>query len=104
MVDKDPTLWANLLAWLDSVKEQGFAATIAGFVAFIRSKYEGEGWWKSLLDALLCSVFGWFVKDELELLGVSDRWAYLASVFIGFLGTKYLGNLVKGIADRRAAK
>jgi lambda family phage holin len=101
MPHKSPEWWAVFTDWISSVKEQGIAAVLAGVMAYLRSKYEGDGGWKSLLDALICSIFGWFVKDGLTVIGVGTDWAYLASVFVGFLGTKYFSNRIKEIADKR---
>ncbi|MFC0227426.1 phage holin, lambda family [Serratia aquatilis] len=101
MPAKNPDVWAIIFAWLLSVKEQGIAATLAGVMAWLRGRYEGEGKLKSLLDSLMCSIFGWFVKDGLTLIGLNADWAYLSSVVIGFLGTKYFGKRLRYIADKK---
>ncbi|HBE9077933.1 phage holin, lambda family [Serratia sp. JSRIV001] len=101
MPEKSPDFWAPIFAWLISVKEQGVAALLAGVMAWLRGKYEGDGGWKSFFDALMCSVFGWFVKDGLAIVGVGDEWAYFASVIIGYLGTRYFGDRLKDLADRK---
>ena len=101
MPEKSPDIWAQLIAWLLSVKEQGIAAALSGGMAWLRGKYEGDGGWKSFFDALMCAVFGWFVKDGLTLMGLDTDWAYFASVMIGYLGTRYFGNRLKVLADRK---
>jgi len=101
MHKSNPDVWAAIIAWIVSIKEQGIAALLAGAMAYLRGKYEGDGSWKSLFDALMCSIFGWFIKDGLSLIGVGTDWAYLASVFIGYLGTKYFGSRIKDLADRK---
>ncbi|MFB9087219.1 phage holin, lambda family [Erwinia tracheiphila] len=101
MPEKSPDFWAAGIAWLLSVKEQGIAAVLAGVMAWLRGKYEGDGGWQSFFDALMCSIFGWFVKDGLSLIGVGTDWAYFASVIIGYLGTRYFGGRIKDLADRK---
>jgi lambda family phage holin len=101
MPDKSPDFWAPIFAWLISVKEQGIAALLAGAMAYLRGKYEGDGTWKSLFDALMCSIFGWFIKDGLSVIGVGPDWSYFASVIIGYLGTRYFGGRIKDLADRK---
>ncbi|MGL5386652.1 MAG: phage holin, lambda family [Serratia sp. (in: enterobacteria)] len=101
MSDKSPEVWAAIFAWLVSIKEQGIAAVLAGGMAYLRGKYQGDGTWKSLLDALMCAVFGWFIKDALSVIGVGPDWSYFASVVIGYLGTSYFGGKIKDLADKK---
>ncbi|MCS4493563.1 phage holin, lambda family [Pantoea sp. B623] len=70
-------------------------------MACLRGRYEGDNGWKTLCDSLMCSIFGWFVKDGLTVIGVSEDFTYFASVMIGYLGTKYFGGVIKNLADRK---
>ncbi|WP_081375717.1 phage holin, lambda family [Serratia fonticola] len=101
MPTKSPDVWAAIIAWVVSVKEEGVAGALAGVMAYLRGRYNGDGVARSLFDALMCAVFGWFVKDGLALFGVGDEWAYFASVIIGYLGTRYFGDRLKDLADRK---
>ncbi|HDT1810165.1 TPA: phage holin family protein, partial [Klebsiella variicola] len=40
--------------------------------------------------------------DLLDFLGLSSNLAYIASVFIGYIGTDSIGNLIKKFAARKA--
>ncbi|HDY8789320.1 TPA: phage holin family protein, partial [Klebsiella pneumoniae] len=44
----------------------------------------------------------WFVRDLLDFIGLSSNLAYIASVFIGYIGTDSIGSLIKKIAARKA--
>ncbi|MER5091323.1 phage holin family protein, partial [Providencia stuartii] len=49
-------------------------------------------------DGAMCALFAWFVKDLLTLLGLNHELAYLASVFIGYVGVDGLSKIIKGRA------
>ncbi|MEY0017458.1 phage holin, lambda family [Providencia rettgeri] len=96
-----PELWEQVFNLLSQYKEQGILAGLAGTVAVLRSMYNGGGWKKTLLDGVMCAFFGWFAKDLLAFVGVNPDFAYLASVFIGYLGVETLSKILKGKAGVR---
>ena len=57
---------------------------------------------KTLIDAVMCAMIAWFVRDLLDFIGLSSNLAYIASVFIGYIGTDSIGNLIKKFAARKA--
>lgn len=93
-----PDLWAQMLNLIVMNKEQGISAILAGSMAVLRGRYNGGGWGKTLIDGLMCAFFAWFVKDLLTLLGINHELAYLASVFIGYVGVDALSKIIKGRA------
>lgn len=50
----------------------------------------------------MCAMIAWFVRDLLDFTGLSSNLAYIASVFIGYIGTDSIGSLIKKIAARKA--
>jgi lambda family phage holin len=99
---EDPNLLVHISDWLLSVKEQGILATLAGTMAFLRGRYNGGGWIKVSIDAFMCAMFAWFIRDVLELFKLNPDLAYIGSVVIGYLGTDFIGQLLRKMAERRS--
>lgn len=93
-----PEFWEQIFNHLSQYKEQGIGAGLAGTMAILRGLYNGGGWKKTLIDGFMCAVFAWFVKDLLSLIGLNQELAYLASVFIGYLGVDAISKIMKGRA------
>lgn len=49
---------------------------------------------KNFLDGLMCTMFAWFIKDILLLFSINHQFAYLASVFIGYVGIEPVSKLL----------
>lgn len=86
----------DFLAALMSIKDQGICATLAFVMAYLRSRYNGAPLGRAVIEAAMCAMFGWFSKDLLAMAGMNPDLAYVGSVFVGYLGTKYLGRKVSG--------
>ncbi|MCC8382057.1 phage holin, lambda family [Xenorhabdus sp. PB30.3] len=99
---ENPDIWAHLCDWLVSIKEQGIGAVLAGTMAFLRGRYNGVGWLKVSIDAFICAMFAWFIRDVLTLFGLNPDLAYIGSVIIGYLGTDFIGQLLRKVAEKRA--
>ncbi|MCC8368238.1 phage holin, lambda family [Xenorhabdus sp. PB61.4] len=99
---EDPTIWVHLSDWLVSVRKQGILATLAGTMAFLRGRYHGGGWLKVSIDAFMCAMFTWFIRDVLNLFGLNPDLAYIGSVVIGYLGTDFIGQLLRKAAEKKA--
>lgn len=97
-----PEFWDQVFQIIASHKEQGISASLATGMAILRGKYNGGGWRKTLFDGAMCALFAWFVKDLLTLLGLNHELAYLASVFIGYVGVDGLSKLIKGKAGLKS--
>ena len=101
MPDKQPDIWAQLILWLMSIKEQGIGALLAGAMAYLRGKYNGGKFWRIVIDAAMCAMIAWFVRDLLDFVGMKTDLGYIASVFIGYLGTDYFGSLLRRIIGNK---
>lgn len=73
-----------------------------GIQLFIIDSLMKCGITKTLIDALMCAMIAWFVRDLLDFIGLSSNLAYIASVFIGYIGTDSIGNLIKKLAAKKA--
>ncbi|RAW91606.1 phage holin, lambda family [Photorhabdus sp. S10-54] len=102
LMDKQPDIWVQLWLWLLSVKEQGIGAILSGTMAFLRGRYNGGGWLRVSIDAFMCAMFAWFIRDILNLFGLNPDLAYIGSVVIGYLGTDFIGQLLRRSAEKRA--
>ena len=89
----------DFIAALLAAKEQGIGAMLAFIMAY---RYNGGAVTKTLIDALMCAMIAWFVRDLLDFIGLSSNLAYIASVFIGYIGTDSIGNLIKKFAAKKA--
>ncbi|MEI7375662.1 MULTISPECIES: phage holin, lambda family [Dickeya] len=92
----------DLLAALLAAKEQGAGAVLAFAMAYLRGRYNGGKIIRTLIDALMCAMIAWFIRDLLDFVGLSKDLAYIASVFIGYVGTDSIGALIKKIISKRA--
>lgn len=92
----------DLLATLMAVKDQGIGAILAFAMAYLRGRYNGGAFTKTVIDATMCAIIAWFVRDLLDFAGLSSNLAYIASVFIGYIGTDSIGALIKRFAAKKA--
>lgn len=92
----------DLLTAMMAAKEQGIGATLAFAMAYLRGRYNGGAFKKTLMDATMCAVIAWFIRDLLVFAGLSSNLAYIASVFIGYIGTDSIGSLIKRLAAKKA--
>ncbi|WP_226020021.1 phage holin, lambda family [Serratia symbiotica] len=90
--------------WLElfnQYSQQGIAAALAFVMAWLRSRYNGNRFYRTLVDSAMCALLGWFARDLLSLIGADPKYAYLGSVAIGYLGTEYFGGLLKNIVGSK---
>lgn len=92
----------DFIAALLAAKEQGIGAMLAFLMAYLRGRYNGGKFWKVIIDASMCAIFAWFIRDLLNFIGWRSDLAYIGSVFIGYLGTDTIGSWVKRVAARKA--
>lgn len=102
MPDRDPCLWAGTLTWLFHVREQAAAAFVAAVMAFLRGRYQGTRLHKTLLDAMMCALIAWFIRDSLGALDIDNDFSYLGSIIVGYLGTDYLGALLRRLLGKKS--
>lgn len=74
----------DLLAAILAAKEQGIGAILAFAMAYLRGRYNGGAFTKTVIDATMCAIIAWFIRDLLDFAGLSSNLAYITSVFIGY--------------------
>ncbi|KFC87635.1 MULTISPECIES: phage holin, lambda family [Hafnia] len=99
---KSPELWAMLMTWIAEHRSEGSYAFIAGLMAILRGIYNGESpMWRRILDAAMCALVAFFIKDLLMLMSFDQKWAYIGSVFIGFLGIDYFSSVLRRVVGSK---
>ena len=92
----------DLLAAILAAKEQGIGAILAFAMAYLRGRYNGGAFTKTVIDATMCAIIAWFIRDLLDFAGLSSNLAYITSVFIGYIGTDSIGSLIKRFAAKKS--
>ncbi|HCC1175159.1 TPA: phage holin, lambda family [Salmonella enterica subsp. enterica serovar Paratyphi C] len=92
----------DLLAAILAAKEQDIGAILAFAMAYLRGRYNGGEFTKTVIDATMCAIIAWFIRDLLDFSGLSSNLAYITSVFIGYIGTDSIGSLIKLFAAKKA--
>ncbi|HDV5192297.1 phage holin, lambda family [Salmonella enterica subsp. enterica serovar 1,4,[5],12:i:-] len=92
----------DLLSAIMAAKEQGIGAILAFAMAYLRGRYNGGAFTKTVIDAMMCAIIAWFVRDLLDFFGLTSNLAYIASVFIGYIGTDSIGSLIKRFAAKKS--
>ena len=66
----------DLLAAILAAKEQGIGAILAFAMAYLRGRYNGGAFTKTVIDATMCAIIAWFIRDLLDFAGLSSNLAY----------------------------
>lgn len=90
---KQPDIYGAIIAWIAEHRGELLSAILAALMALLRGAYAGGG--KVMLDAVMCSVIAWFIRDILIIINIEQDWALITSVFIGYLGTDFIGSVLK---------
>ncbi|ANI28245.1 holin [Yersinia entomophaga] len=98
---KSPDVWMLIIAWIADHRGELLSAALAALMAYLRGWYAGGGKTQRMLDAAMCSVMAWFIKDVLVIAGLNPDWSLIASVFIGYMGTDYIGSVLKRIVGNK---
>ena len=75
--------------------------TLAFAMAYLRGRYNGGAFTKTVIDATMCAIIAQFIRDLLDFAGHSNL-AYITSVFIGYIGTDSIGSFNKRFAAKKA--
>ena len=91
----------DLLAAILAAKEQGIGAILAFAMAYLRGRYNGGAFTKTVIDAR-CAPLSPSSFVTFDFAGLSSNLAYITSVFIGYIGTDSIGSLIKRFAAKKA--
>lgn len=94
-MNNHPDLLDAITAWIASHRSELGYGLIAGAIAWLRGRYNEKPFRRCFLDAMMCAAIAFAVRDLLEFFKLTTDLAYISSVIIGYLGTDYLGGLLK---------
>jgi lambda family phage holin len=94
-------VWPLIVTWVAEHRGELLSALVAAIMALLRGWYSGGGRTQRMLDAAMCSIIAWFLKDIFDLLSIDQGWAMVSSVYIGYLGTDYIGSVLKRIVGNK---
>ena len=61
----------DLLAAILAAKElQSIRAILAFAMAYLRGRYNGGAFTKTVIDATMCAIIAWFIRDLLDFAGL----------------------------------
>ena len=60
----------DLLAAILAAKEQGIRAILTFAMAYLRGEYNGGAFTKTVIDATMCAIIAWFIRDLLDFAGL----------------------------------
>lgn len=101
MPEKDPVLWASLLAWLGAIAPQIFAPALSITIAVLRVIYGGGGRRQMLIEGLLCGLVTVSLVPLLEWFGLPPNMATFAGGAVGFVGVEKLRAFADRLIDRK---
>ena len=75
----------DLLAAILAAKEQGIGAILAFAMAYLRGRYNGGAFTKTVSTQRCAPLSPGFIRDLLDFAGLSSNLAYITGVFIGYI-------------------
>lgn len=106
MPDKDPNIWAVLLATLQSLHPSVQGAFMATFIALLRVVYDGQetNRTRMFLEAAICGCLSLSCSSALGWFGAPDTVAIAIGGGIGFIGVTKIREMALSWLSRRANK
>ena len=104
MPEKDPNLWAALLAWVGTVVPHLYAPALSVAVAVLRVIYGGGGSRQMVLEGLLCGLATLSLVPLLQWLGLPSNMATFAGGMVGFVGVEKLREYADRIIGKKIDK
>ena len=66
----------DLLAAILAAKEQASGQSFAFAMAYLHGRYNGSAFTKTVIDATMCAIIAWFIRDLLDFAGLSSNRLY----------------------------
>lgn len=102
MPEKDPGLWAALIAWVIAHQPQLGAAGLSVAIAVFRVMYGGGNRRQMLLEGALCGLITLALVPLLEWMGLPQGMATFAGGAVGFMGVEKLRSYSDLFLSRKA--
>ncbi|QCG49475.1 phage holin, lambda family [Aeromonas schubertii] len=101
MPNKDPTLWAAMLAWLMDNWPAVYGALLALAIAFLRITYAGGRGRRRLIESLLCGLITLAAATGTQLLGIPQEATPLLGGMVGLLGIDIIRDKAANMVGRQ---
>ena len=86
----------SLLACILAARRQGIRAILAFAMAYLRGRYNGGAFTKTVIDATMCAIIALVHSyDLLDFAGLVAISPANGIRFIGYIGTDSIGSLIK---------
>jgi len=102
MPEKNPDLWAALLAWLAVHAPTLYAFALSVVVAAVRVIYGGGTHRQMVLEGVMCGLATLTLVPLLQYLGLPQGMATFAGGLVGFIGVEKLRDIAIRFGEKRA--
>ena len=102
MPEKNPDLWAALLAWLSVHAPSIYAFGLSAIIAVVRVVYGGGSRRQMLLEGVMCGLATLTAIPLLQYLGLPQSMATFAGGLFGFIGVEKLRDIAVRWGQKRA--
>lgn len=101
MPNKDPTLWAAMLAWLMDNWPAVYGALLAMSISFLRITYDGGSGRRRLIESTMCGLITLAAASGTTLLGVPYEAAPFIGGVVGLLGVDIIREKAKTMFNKK---
>ncbi|HAU4895851.1 TPA: phage holin, lambda family [Aeromonas veronii] len=103
MPNKDPTLWAAMLAWLMDNWPAVYGALLAMSISFLRITYDGGSGRRRLIESVMGGLLTLAVSTGATELGVASSAAPFIGGMIGLLGVDIVRDKAKTLFNKKGS-
>ncbi|WP_240820434.1 phage holin, lambda family [Pectobacterium carotovorum] len=101
MSDKDPDVWASVLAGLKSAWPTIYAALLAGLIAYARLIYDCGERKNKWAEGVICGALALTISGLLDYFGLPVSLTPFLGGMVGFIGTDQLRGIAVGMLKRK---
>ncbi|MFM5336965.1 phage holin, lambda family [Aeromonas enteropelogenes] len=101
MPNKDPTLWAALLAWLMDNWPAVYGALLAMSISFLRITYDGGSGRRRLIESVMGGLITLAAASGSTLLGVPYEASPLIGGMVGVFGVDIIRERAKLVFNKK---
>lgn len=102
MPEKNPDLWAALIAWLSMHAPSVYAFLLSVTIAVVRVIYGGGTSRQMVLEGVMCGLATLTLVPLLQVVGLPQSMATFAGGLVGFIGVEKLRDIAIRFGEKRA--
>lgn len=102
MPEKNPDLWAALIAWLSIHAPSVYAFLLSVTIAVVRVIYGGGTSRQMVLEGIMCGLATLTLVPLLQVIGLPESMATFAGGLVGFIGVEKLRDIAIRFGEKRA--